>query len=103
MMDIRGAAGILRPSLGTIRSDVVTPNRVLFLIPVLILVFSGKGRFAIGFLLPHTFGIRLAVLRHIRVSLSFGIGPQSLLFDVVVLVGAFVFQHFLPGNGRDCF
>lgn len=76
---------------------------MLFLIPVLILVFSGEGSLTVSFFLPHTFGVRLAVLWHIRVSLSLGIGPEGLLFDVVVLVGIFVFEQFLPGNFLCCF
>ena len=72
-----------RDSGGNCRSGVpialhiVIPDRLLFGVPVLILVLPGQRRLPVGFCFPDTFGVRLTVFRHGSPSYRFVLGPSD--------------------------
>ncbi|MGE9972458.1 hypothetical protein ACQRD3_12055 [Candidatus Pseudoscillospira sp. SGI.172] len=82
-------------STGGSKLYIIILNGVFFLVSVLILIFSGEWGLAVGFFLPHIFGIRLTVLWHSCASLSLAVGPKGLFPAVVVPVGVLIFERFL--------
>ena len=58
-------------------SYIVVSDGFLFGAAVLILIFTGQGRLAVGLLFSDAFGIRLAVFRHGLPSYRLVLGPSA--------------------------